>query len=42
MDAALIRERENFKKRALALPTVEKKTKKEDHVSKKPRPPSKY
>lgn len=42
MDAALIRERENFKKRALAQPTVERKVKKDEQPSKKAKLPSKY
>ncbi|XP_046448309.1 general transcription factor IIE subunit 2-like [Daphnia pulex] len=44
MDPALLREREAFKKRAIATPVVENRKKKEvvvDEVKKKPRPPPK-
>ena len=40
MDSALIKEREAFKKRALAQPTVEKKVRKEEPANKKAKLPS--
>ena len=41
MDAALLKERELFKKRALAQPTVEKKVRKDEPANKKAKLPSK-
>lgn len=41
MDAVLIKEREAFRKRALAQPTVEKKPRKDDTSKKPAKPPSK-
>ena len=40
MDAALLKEREAFKKRALAQPTVEKKVRKDEPANKKAKLPS--
>jgi len=41
MDAALLKEREAFRKRALAQPTVEKKPRKDDSLLNKSKPISK-
>ena len=42
MDAALLKEREAFKKRALAQPTVEKKVRKDEPANKKAKLPSEW